>query len=330
MKKVDLAEEYVRKYIEIGIKNRTSYSKRFIATVMHAEHPDMFKDVEDARSVIRVVTGANSRIKRKGSEQLAAEFAMLEQPTIECDIKPYDVPKQYKKALIINDIHGKFHDRKALEIAINYGVKQSCDICIINGDLFDFYGYSKFDKNNKIIQEFFTEREWVQDFLLLLQKTFNKVIFKKGNHDIRRERYIQRLDNKIPELSDLTNIKDYIFFDGSTVDIVEDYNYIKFGKLNLIHGHENYGSKSIHIAYKQLFNTMTNVMSGHYHITQSDFKRSLTGEIYGSWVVGCLCSLYPRYHPQGNNWNSGFAIVEKENNGNFEVNNKMIIDGKIY
>jgi hypothetical protein len=200
MKKVDLAEEYVRKYIEIGIKNRTSYSKRFIATVMHAEHPDMFKDVEDARSVIRVVTGANSRIKRKGSEQLAAEFAMLEQPTIECDIKPYDVPKQYKKALIINDIHG----------------------------------------------------------------------------------------------------------------------------------HENYGSKSIHIAYKQLFNTMTNVMSGHYHITQSDFKRSLTGEIYGSWVVGCLCSLYPRYHPQGNNWNSGFAIVEKENNGNFEVNNKMIIDGKIY
>jgi len=71
MKKVDLAEEYVRKYIEIGIKNRTSYSKRFIATVMHAEHPDMFKDVEDARSVIRVVTGANSRIKRKGSERFA-------------------------------------------------------------------------------------------------------------------------------------------------------------------------------------------------------------------------------------------------------------------
>ena len=131
------------------------------------------------------MTGAHGRITEM-DKQLAEDFALLENPIAECELKPFIVPKQYKKTLIIDDVHSKFHDRRAVEVAVNHGAKRGCGIVIINGDLFDFYQFSRFDKNNRIRAEFYSEREWVQDFLLLLQMTFGKVIFKKGNHDIRR------------------------------------------------------------------------------------------------------------------------------------------------
>ena len=96
--------------------------------------------------------------------------------------------------------------RKALEIAINNGAKNGCDICIINGDLMDFYQFSRFDKNPDIMRHFFSEREWVQDFLLLLQKTFGKVVYKKGNHDIRRELYLQRKAMDMPEIQEMLHL----------------------------------------------------------------------------------------------------------------------------
>lgn len=339
MTKTDHAREIVQRYIDIairvnkeneenGIDKRVSYSKRFISTVLHGEHPDLFIDVEDARKFIRRVTGANGMVLKK-DEQLINDFALLENPIVECELKPFVVPIQYKKAFIINDIHSKFHDRKALEVAVNHASKQGCDIVIINGDLFDFYQYSKFDKNNRIKAEFLSEREWVQDFLLLLQRTFGKVIFKKGNHDIRRQMVIQKSFGDFPEAEGLEDLKDYCYFDGSTVEVVEDYNIIEFGKLNLMHGHEYQGGGGIHVAYNRLNKAMDNVMSGHSHVTQSNMKKTITGKYYGSWTVGCLCSLSPKYNPQ-NNWNHGFAMVEREDSGDFIVNNRRIIDGRIF
>ena len=329
MTKSDIAREIVQRYIDLGIKHNTSYSKRFIATVLQSEHPDIFKDVENARGIIRVVTGTNGTKKYKLNEQLTRDFALLEQPIVECEIKPYVVGTQYKKALIINDIHSRFYDRKATEVAINNAAKNGCAIVIINGDLLDFYQFSRFDKNPNIMRYFYSEREWVQDFLLLLQKTFGKVVYKKGNHDIRRELLLQRKSADIPEIQGLENIADYVFFDNSTVDVVEDYNVVEFGRLNIIHGHEYQGGGGIHVAYNRMNKAMDNVISGHSHVTQNSVKKSLSGKFYGSWTVGCLCSLSPRYNPQ-NNWNHGFAIIERDENGNFEVQNKMIVGGKIY
>jgi predicted phosphodiesterase len=328
MNKTDLARAIVREYIELGIKHQRGYSKRFIATDLQSKHPDVFKDVEEARSCVRRVTGAKGR-KVKMDRQLEEDFALLENPMVECELKPFVVPIQYKKSFIINDIHSKFHDRKALEVAVNHASKQNCDIVIINGDLFDFYQFSRFDKNNRIRSEFFSEREWVQDFLLLLQKTFGKVVFKKGNHDLRREQFIQKLSGDMPELQGLESISDYVMFDGSTVEVVEDYNIIEFGKLNLIHGHEYQGGGGIHVAYNRLNKAMDNIMSGHSHVTQSNMKKTITGKYYGSWAVGCMCSLSPRYVPQ-NNWNHGFAIVERDSTGDFVVDNRRIIDGRIF
>ena len=274
--KVDIARKYVEKYIQLGIKHNRGYSKKYIATVLSQDHPDIFIDVEDARFFVRYVTkaaGAAIRSKTENVDEiLSKRFALISNPVEELpNPEPYIIPKQYKNTLVIADLHSKFYDRRATEIAINYGVKKGCDSVIIDGDFMDYYGFSKFDRSAITMNGFCDEREWGVDILQLLQECFGKVFLKKGNHDIRRELSHERLAVQFPEVLDLARYSEYLFFDDSNVEIIEDYRHIVYGKANIIHGHE-YPGGGIHVAYNRLNKTMDNTISAHSHITQSDFR----------------------------------------------------------
>lgn len=76
--KIDLVKGYIERYIELGIKNHCGYSKKFIAKVIAAEHPDPFKDFEAVRTYIRVITQS----KGKGEfyekyNDIASRFALV-------------------------------------------------------------------------------------------------------------------------------------------------------------------------------------------------------------------------------------------------------------
>lgn len=328
MNKTEIARQYVEKYIEIAKKNNKGFSKRWIAKVMFEENPDIFKDYESARSYLRASLGVMGKNKGKNADEINRRFSFIMDSVDELDYKEFIVPKVYNKTLVLSDIHSRFCDKNALEKAINYGIKSKCNSVIINGDMLDFYQHSKFDKNPNILQYFEDEREWAQDFLELLQDTFGYVVYKLGNHELRRENKINSMALQMPEILNIANIKDYVFFDNSNVQVVEDYNHIQYGKLNIIHGHEYYGGGGIHVAYNRLNKAMDNVLSGHSHVSQTSTKMTINGQVYGSWSLGCLCNLHPRYNPK-NNWTQGFAILEKESDGNFEVVNKMILGNKV-
>ena len=324
--KSDIAREYVERYIELGIKNNCGYSKRFISKVMHSEHKDRFKDDEEARNFIRLVThsrGVDSNYKKY--EELKRKFALIADGyNEEITGLPFVIPKQYKKPLIIADIHSVFWEKWAFMAAVEDGVKHNCDSVIINGDFMDFYQYSKFSKDPLTIDKVMDEKEWGVEILQILQDTFGKVFLKMGNHDIRREKFIK---DRFFEL-DFATYSDYLMFDRSTVDIIPDWQHINFGKLNIIHGHEYYGG-GVHVAYNRLNKTFDNVLSAHSHFSQSVFRQNINGKAYGSWTIGCLCHLHPRYNPM-NNWNLGFARVERDASGEFEVINRRFIDKKHY
>ena len=325
----EIARETIEKYLKIAQDKGTSFSKRYLGSVIYHEKPDMFKDEEDGRLVIRDVLGSRAGHNTNHvDDYLREQWNFLEQPVREIVDTSFIVPKQYTKALVINDIHSRFYDREATRIAIESGIKENCNVCIINGDLLDFYQYSKFDKNPNILPYFLSERDWAIDFLEILQNVFGKVIFKKGNHDIRRELHIRKKLYDVPEMEGLIDLDDYLNFNGSTVDVLEDTQIIEFGKLNIMHGHEYYGN-GMHIAYNRLNKTFDNTLSAHSHVSQQSMRRTIRGEMIGSWAVGCLCNLHPRYCPK-NNWVNGFAIVEREGNGDFLVQNRQIVDGKIF
>mgnify|MGYP001179297439 FL=1 len=324
--KIDVAREYIEKYIQLGIKHNRGYSKKYIATVLSEDHPDLFKNIEDARTFVRAATNTKGfRDHSKAGEDLARRMSLIGQPYLELEKQgPFVIPRQYKRPLIIADLHSKFYDRKAVGLAIEYGLKTNCDSVIIDGDFMDFYVESKFDRSALTLKGFEDEQEWGVDMLQLLQDCFGKVFLKKGNHDIRRENLHQQLAVKYPSILEMSDYADYLFFDGSTVDVIEDYQKIIFGKLNIIHGHEFPGG-GIHIAYNRLNKAMDNILSAHSHITKHDSRCDINGNMFGSWVLGCMCNLHPRYSPS-NGWNQGFARAEIVNDdGEFEVHNRRIV-----
>jgi predicted phosphodiesterase len=331
MTKIEIATQYSEKYLEIAIRDNKQFSKRWIASIIFAENPTIFKDEEDARYFVRIVTGANGNEKRKGVKHtdLASRFALMPPPLTDTrNISPFITPTSIKKTLVLADIHGRFYNREAFEIAIETGVKRGCDSVIVDGDFMDFYQFSKFDKN-PAISIIFEEQEWGQDVLRMLQDAFGTVILKEGNHDMRREKYIARLAATMPELMNMSSYSDYLFFDGCHVNFVEDYNHIEYGKLSIIHGHEYYGGGGIHVAYNRFNKALDNLMSAHSHIAQSVIKKDIHDHIMGSWTLGCICNLNPRYSPK-NNWNNGFGIIEKDSSGDFEVDNRVVYGKKTF
>jgi len=329
-RKTETAEKYVRKYIDLGIKFQKQYSKRGIAKVMLDENPDVYLDIEDARAYIRYVTNSyGEQNKHDKYTDLEEGLILINKPVIELDYTPYIVPPAYNKTLIIADLHGLFCDMQSLEIAINYGIKHNCDSFIIDGDFLDFYQFSKFDKSNRIVEQFYEEQEWGVELLQLLQRIFGFGILKEGNHDARRQLYIERLPLVYEEIKLLGGYSDYLNYSGSNIQFIKDYNVINYGKLNIIHGHEFQGGGGIHVAYNRLNKAFDNIISAHSHVKQEAVRVGIDGEVYGSWTLGCLCNLHPRYNINSN-WTHGFATVAKDESGFFEIQNKLIINKKIY
>lgn len=328
--KRDIAKHYVEKFIELGLKHNRGYSKRSIAANMFEERPDVFSSIEVARYEVRALTNAIGRNRTKNHEDLSRRFAMIECDAVELpNSAPFEIPDQYKKALCLADLHSRFCDKEALRISVEYGIKSKCDCVIIDGDFMDFYQHSRFDKNANIMQYFETENDWAISVLSMLQGTFGKVFLKKGNHDIRREQRIQKFALQMPELMDLQSYNECLFFDRSSVEIIEDYRVVRFGKLNIIHGHEYQGGGGMHVAYNRMNKTMDNVLSAHSHIAQSDLRKTINGSVIVSVTLGCLCDLHPRYNPM-NSWTQGFAVVERSSDGDFMIDNRVIINGVAY
>lgn len=239
-------------------------------------------------------------------------------------------PGQYTMG-IINDIHIPFHNLEALRAAINYMRERKVNKILINGDLLDFHGLSRFIKNpsKQFIKD---EIEIGRKFFAQLRKLFptEEIIYKYGNHDSRLSTYIYE---KAPalygldalKLSELMGLKDY------NVKTVAPEQVIQAGKLNIIHGHEfPAGGGVVNVARTMRLKANDNLAMGHFHRTQTDHATSIDGSLYGSYAVGCLCNLKPMWYPMAyTSWNHGMAIVEVESDGSYRFDNRKIIGGRV-
>lgn len=61
------------------------------------------------------------------------------------------------------------------------------------------------------------------------------------------------------------------------------------------------------------------------------YSRTLrsSGKVVSTWTTGCLCGLHPEF-ARMNEWNHGFAYVTSDIDGAFTVENKRIVDGRIW
>jgi len=320
----EIVKEYLKKY--------PTLPSLTLARKIYKENPKSFSGVEHARSTVRKYRGTSGKKNRKGLIDTdflnqKVEFELPE--SYATDYTPYQISQS--KVLIISDLHFPYQDNNAIRKAINYGKDQKVNCILINGDLFDFAGISRHEKDwrqRSVAQEF----EAVRMFLNSLRKHFPKakIVYKLGNHDERWEKW---LFLKAPEIFDDPEFKleARLKLGELKIDIVKDKLPIKIGKLTVLHGHELAGgSGGVNPARATFLKTLDSVLVGHYHKTSQHTEASMYQEVFSVNSIGCLCDLTPHYMPI-NKHNHGFAYVDHDiKTGNYTLHNLKIIKGKVY
>ncbi len=326
--------DIVRQHLE----EDNSILTRTLARVLNEKHPGY--SVESWRTLIRAIRGAIGDAKRHNYRFQSHLFREHQDPRkvgSDYNLNPVmlrtdDYILNHANVLILSDIHLPYHDLDAIVMAVNYGIEQECDAILLNGDIIDFYQLSRFTKSSTMAN-LLTEREMYFEFIRYLKDATELPIYHKlGNHEERYANYIRQQAPVLEQIPDLA-IGQFLKMDESGVTMIEGRQKIKLGNLTVIHGHE--GGESIfspvNPARGAFLKYKANVLAGHNHQTSSHFESTLDGALIGCWSTGCLCQLTPEYRPFAyTKWNHGFAHVEVNDDGSFTVNNKQIINNKIY
>lgn len=305
-----------------------------LARKIYNENIELFTGIETVRSLVRKYRGQSGKKARKVSKdkthyKQAGDYNPFDSlpEGIRCleEAEIYEITA--KKTLILADAHIPYHNKTALKVALEYGVDQGCGCVLILGDWWDFYQCSSFSKDPRK-RSMQNELDDGNEIIETIKQKFGSVIFKLGNHEDRLERYLKV---KAPELLDLTVLS----FDEliQNVDVVlRKGTVVKIGRLNLVHGHEFGRSifNPVNPARGVFLRGHESCLVGHYHQSSSHAENTMNHNLVGCWSVGCLCDLRPEYKPINIKWMHGVATVELLEDGNYRVDNRKIIKGKVY
>lgn len=229
-----------------------------------------------------------------------------------------------------NDFHFPYHDKFAVQAWVAEMKRREVDGLYLNGDIMDFEKISKYGQmpDGRYLKD---EIEVGRRFIESLRKMFPDIpiFWKDGNHEYRLERYIQ---SKCPELANLygMDVRTQMRLDDLGIIHIPEYQLSRFGKLWIAHGHElGLKSGSVYVARAVRQRVMANIMFGHFHRDQVDFATTLDG-IHGSWAIGTLGYLKPRYIGAVGQWTQGGATVRLHDDGkSFTVSAFQIRDGVV-
>lgn len=227
------------------------------------------------------------------------------------------------KFIVVSDIHYPYHDAKAIKCVLDFIQDKDIDTIILNGDILDFYDVSSFDKDPDRVNSLQKEIDMSTKFFKKLRtiKPDARIVFIKGNHEFRLERYLK----KHPELYSLDALKLPNLLDLKKYNIEYSDKGIKLGNLKIIHG-DMVRKFSGYTARGELEKHDSSGISSHTHRGGVYYYR--TPERYLAWFESfCLCDLNPEYINEPN-WQQGFlyGYVEKDS---FAVTPMPIVDGKI-
>lgn len=299
--------------------------KQAMAKLISHHLPDM-GSVQTIRKKIIVYANGSKTRRLKPRQGVTELFNMETEP---CDIRnrPSDVYLQTGiKRLVIGDLHALYYDKKALNIAFQYGMKAGCTELFINGDLLDLRQLGSFTNHPKA-SSFQKEREWAKEFFKSIPKQFTKIHYKLSNHEDRLDK---KMWSKIPELAGIEDFTIEHIFADKRITFYASHSKVWMGKLLVLHGHEIKSGASVNIARSIQLKTYTHTLCHHFHKKSEDIITNAAGKTYIVYVVGCMCETKGVTWLPVNQWQTGFAIVDSKKDDTFLVDNRLIINGEIY
>lgn len=329
MKKRDIIAQYVRRFPNV--------SSRALARSIYEREKPLFNNIESVNWEVRYVRGRiKTRIKHSPIHNNDMKRSKNGNPynlpdSYESEIDIFDLPLSDNNILVLSDLHIPYHTISACNAAIQYGIDNKCNTILINGDLIDFHGLSRFEKDPRK-RTVKAELDSAQAFLASIRKVFPKsrIYWLKGNHDIRYEKWlmtrvVELYDDEYYQLEVRLNLEKY------RIKIIEDKTIIKAGKLNILHGHTIIKGifMPVNVARGVFLKTKQPTLIGHTHKVSEHTETPLNTDIITCWSAGCLCELTPDYNPHCNNFAHGFANVIVHKDKSFSVKNFRILNGKI-
>ena len=327
----DIAAEICRQFPDAG--NRT------LAKRLHEQHPAQFPTIERARSAVRLRRGASGKKNRKHNgrnrdcerpHRKAGELPQLPKS----EAKPWEpFILESSRTLVLSDLHIPYHDERAIEAALDFGDSYDPDTILLNGDVFDFYQASRFDKNPtlpKLAAELVAGGQFFDHIGARFPHA--RKVYKLGNHC---ERWAKYLFQAAPLFADIPEMVNGWYGPAgiirNSVEIVGDQRPIMLGKLMVLHGHEKGRgiSSPVNPARGAFLRLLCNVLEGHGHRQSEHEERTADDRLIVCRTTGCLCGLWPDY-AKANKWGHGFATVEVDRDGEYEVHLKRIRHGKVY
>lgn len=312
---------------------------RTLASMLMEKMPMACNSLEAARSVIKRARGLAERSRGKEDAQPAREF----DPMNGFPVSEYEAPIKYhidtERCAVFSDIHYPDYDTDTLRCAINEAKRRNVDTLILNGDTFDFEQLGRWGRSRDRVQ---SGREMVdggRQLMRAFREQFPKaqIIFKVGNHDERLEKYFW---NKAAEVCGVDDFQldaimrmnqhgiKYIKSSGEMqIGGHMDGDKMKNG-LMLIHGHEAKVNGGVNCARALFLKLNRSAMCGHLHKLDQHTEKTGDGTVVSAWVTGCMCG-YGALYNTINKWTHGCAFVEVSSE-DFMVDNRLIIDGKIY
>jgi hypothetical protein len=245
------------------------------------------------------------------------------------DPTPYKIPSG-QRVLVVNDTHIGIHKVVLCEAPFRYVIEQNIhiDTIVLNGDIIDCASASSHAESPYEDMTLKEEIDQCKLYLKWIHRLFpnTKIVYAEGNHEYRIKRYMAM---HAKQCAGQVSLDRWLDLNSLDITFVPYHSHVLLGNLNIMHGHHIKGSGA-NVAQTLLNKAGVNIMFGDRHRSQEAFNTRFDGTTIGAWAVGCLCPLsvsYSLYNPQ---WTNGFAIVDSHEDGTFTVDNKKIIEGKIY
>lgn len=327
---------------EIVISYLSEYPDWFpisaLGRIIHKENAHTFDDAEQARALVKYYKGKSGERSRKQitfrqfmekENRSSNKFGIPETWAKEKTVK--ELPAASKRVGFIADLQAPFHDPQAIDICFNYLHKVGIDCLFINGDTVDFYGISEYERDPRMI-DFQGEYDSIIELLCYIKQSFKNIpIYYNldANHEFRYERYMRK---KAPELLGLKlfELQDLLMLDDIGIHYFKDVDHIKIGKLPSIHGDTTFKRGSgVSPARTLWLRTKVSCIASHVHRSSEYTDKDFYGDMTTCWTTGMLMHPNVEYCKHVDQYNQGFAVIEKDMSGDYEVHNKRIYKGKV-
>ena len=215
-------------------------------------------------------------------------------------------------AIVLNDIHFRSHNKRAMDIIVQFAQDIRPDHTILNGDIHDYNALSKHEKDSKsqvengaLVHEAEASRPYMD---ALYESTRKRRVYGPGNHEDRWIRFV----NDNPGLYGL----DWHTPLGASVSrwelLQQDYE-IYAGGLTIAHGHNLTGSLTKYPAHSVASNhPRENILFGHCHRIDRHSETLWSNGVpheHTVWTNGHLQDLSQVSYQKRTKWRYGFSLI---------------------